>query len=65
MEREAILSAWQGLTSTLGKQVVVTAGHETHRGFAEAIDYDGMLILRLPSGETKRISSGDLVVPKG
>ena len=63
-DREAILSAWRRLTSTLGREVVVTTGRQTHRGFAESIDDDGVLLLRLPSGEVKKISSGDLRILK-
>lgn len=62
MEKETLLSAWQNLTSTLGRDVMVIVGQETYTGLAEAIDDEGMLILRLPSGELKRVSSGDLTV---
>lgn len=61
-DRETILSQWEQLNSTLGREVMVTAGQETYTGFAEAIDHEGMLLLRLPSGEMKRISSGDLTI---
>jgi len=63
-QKKEIISEWQRLTSTLGKQVLVTAGQETYYGLAEAIDDGGMLLVRLPTGETKRISSGDLTVLK-
>jgi BirA family biotin operon repressor/biotin-[acetyl-CoA-carboxylase] ligase len=62
LEREKILSAWKGLTSTLGREVAVTAGRETYRGLAESIDGEGMLLLRLPTGEKKRIHAGDLTM---
>jgi BirA family transcriptional regulator, biotin operon repressor / biotin---[acetyl-CoA-carboxylase] ligase len=64
MDRETILSGWRSLNSTLGREVVVTAGRETCKGFAENIDEEGMLLLRLPSGEVKKISSGDLRIPE-
>jgi BirA family transcriptional regulator, biotin operon repressor / biotin---[acetyl-CoA-carboxylase] ligase len=57
-----LLSAWKRLTSTLGKKVALTLGEETLNGVAEDIDDEGRLLLRLPSGEIKRISSGDLTV---
>lgn len=60
LSREHILSAWKGLTSTLGEKVVVATGQETLTGIAESVDEAGMLLLRLPSGEMKRISSGDV-----
>jgi BirA family biotin operon repressor/biotin-[acetyl-CoA-carboxylase] ligase len=62
MKREVLLAEWQRLTSTLGKEVTVVIGQETYKGFAEAIDDEGMLILRLPSEEMKRIHSGDVTV---
>lgn len=62
MGRKTILSEWQRLTSTLGREVKVTVGKETFSGFAESIDDEGMLILRLPSGVLKRISAGDLTI---
>jgi BirA family biotin operon repressor/biotin-[acetyl-CoA-carboxylase] ligase len=62
MGRETILSEWQCLTSTLGREVKVTVGKETFPGFAESIDDEGRLILRLQSGVLKRISAGDLTI---
>ena len=59
-----ILSEWQRLSSTLGRNVLVVSGLETYSGLAEAIDEGGMLLVRIPSGEIKRISSGDLTVLK-
>ncbi|MEW6569577.1 MAG: biotin--[acetyl-CoA-carboxylase] ligase [Nitrospirota bacterium] len=57
-----LILEWQRLNSTLGKKVMVIAGNETYGGFAESIDEKGMLILRLPSGETRKISAGDLKI---
>jgi BirA family transcriptional regulator, biotin operon repressor / biotin---[acetyl-CoA-carboxylase] ligase len=57
-----LLSAWKRLTSTLGKTVALTLGEETLKGVAEDIDDEGRLLLKLPSGDIKRISSGDLTV---
>lgn len=61
-DRKTLLSEWCKLTSTLGREVKVTVGKETFTGLAESIDNEGMLILRLPSGVHKRISSGDLTI---
>ena len=63
-QKKEITSEWQRLTSTLGRQVLVTAGQKTYTGLAEAIDDGGMLLVRLPTGEMMRISSGDLTVLK-
>ena len=62
LEKEVIIQAWKNLTSTLGRKVVVITPQETLTGTAETIDNDGMLILRLPSGKSKRINSGDLKI---
>ncbi len=59
---EMLLPEWKRLSSTIGKYVKVTAGDETFSGFAESIDSEGRLLLRLPSGELKRVSAGDLTV---
>lgn len=59
-DREAILSEWLRLNSTLGRKVMVISGHDTYEGFAESIDDEGMLVLRLHSGELKKINSGDV-----
>ncbi|MEW6003378.1 MAG: biotin--[acetyl-CoA-carboxylase] ligase [Nitrospirota bacterium] len=63
--RKRLLSEWQHLTSTLGKKVMVIVGKERFTGLAESIDDMGMLILRLSSGELKKISSGDLTILRG
>lgn len=60
--KKLLLSEWQRLTSTLGREVKVTVDKETFTGLAESLDDKGMLILRLPSGELKRISAGDLTI---
>jgi BirA family biotin operon repressor/biotin-[acetyl-CoA-carboxylase] ligase len=60
--REVLLSEWKHLSSTLGKEVRVTTGQETFSGYAQSIDNEGLLLLRLPSGELKSISSGDLTI---
>ena len=62
MDRKKLLSEWQHNTSTLGKKVKVIIGKETLEGFAESIENDGRLVLKLQSGETRRISSGDLIL---
>jgi BirA family biotin operon repressor/biotin-[acetyl-CoA-carboxylase] ligase len=60
--RDGLLMEWKNLTSTLGKEVMVTVGQEIFSGYAESIDNGGLLLLRLPSGELKSISSGDLTI---
>ncbi|NCO68296.1 MAG: biotin--[acetyl-CoA-carboxylase] ligase [Nitrospirae bacterium CG_4_10_14_0_8_um_filter_41_23] len=62
MGKKILLTEWQRLTSTLGREVKVTIGKETFIGLAESLDDKGRLILRLPSGELKRVSTGDLTI---
>lgn len=57
-----LIAKWRKLSSTIGKQVSVKAGTRSVSGIAENIDDEGMLLLRLPSGELKRIGAGDLTV---
>jgi BirA family biotin operon repressor/biotin-[acetyl-CoA-carboxylase] ligase len=62
MKRKELLHKWRQLTSTIGKKVRITLGKEILMGIAESIDDEGMLMLRLPSGTLRRISTGDLTL---
>lgn len=59
-ERTALLQEWRRRSSTIGKNVMVTVGTRVISGFAESIDDEGMLLLKLPDGSLKRISAGDV-----
>jgi len=58
--KQSLLSEWRVLSSTIGENVKVTIGDETLVGFAEDIDDNGMLLLRLQSGLLRQISAGDV-----
>jgi BirA family biotin operon repressor/biotin-[acetyl-CoA-carboxylase] ligase len=60
--KNTLLNEWRRLTSMMGKPVQVTLGEEIINGLAHDIDDEGRLIVRVPSGALRRISSGDLVV---
>lgn len=60
--RGQLLKKWRELSSTIGREVRVAEGAETFEGTAMDIDDEGRLLLRLPSGRLRRISSGDLAV---
>ena len=62
MDRDALLSEWKRLSSTLGREVMVVTGQGTLTGFALDLDSEGMLMIKLTSGEVKRISSGDVTI---
>jgi len=61
-DREIIIDKWKELSSTIGRKVKVVSGQETLEGIAEDINEKGMLILKLLTGEQKKIVSGDLIV---
>ena len=62
MDRDALLSEWKRLSSTLGREVMVVTGQGTLAGLALDLDSEGMLMIKLTSGEVKRISSGDVTI---
>ncbi|MGC2061981.1 MAG: biotin--[acetyl-CoA-carboxylase] ligase [Thermodesulfovibrionales bacterium] len=48
------------LLTCLGRDIVVTDGTSKISGFAEDIDDEGRLVLRLPSGLRRKIGSGEI-----
>jgi BirA family biotin operon repressor/biotin-[acetyl-CoA-carboxylase] ligase len=56
---ETALDEWKALSATLNKPVRVETLQETLKGFAEDIDEDGSLILRLKNGSTRKVLYGD------
>jgi len=59
-ENGRVLDAWRNLSSMLGSSVTVLSGGEVLRGVAKDIDDRGMLILELPTGGIKVLSSGEV-----
>ncbi|WP_159883061.1 biotin--[acetyl-CoA-carboxylase] ligase [Paenibacillus puerhi] len=51
---------WEALTVSLGREIVCTTPHGQARGFAERIDDQGALILRLEDGSRQTLYSGDI-----
>ncbi len=58
--RQAVISEWKKLTSTLGKRVMIDSSKGAVTGLAEDIDDDGVLLLKLDSGAIVKINAGDL-----
>lgn len=58
--KKPLLDAWRKNSSTLGRKVNVSMRDASWSGLAEDIDDNGMLILKMRSGERKTISSGDI-----
>ena len=55
-----LLHAWRKYSSTLGRKVRIAIGKKTIYGIAEDIDDNGMLLIKMQSGEYRNISSGDI-----
>lgn len=58
---QGIRADYEQRSCTLGREVVVSGGMEA-RGWAEALDESGALILKLANGETRRVLAGDVSV---
>ena len=56
-----IHSQWAAALDTLGKRVSVQDGTTTIEGYALRVDPGGALVIRLDSGEEKRVLAGDVV----
>jgi BirA family biotin operon repressor/biotin-[acetyl-CoA-carboxylase] ligase len=56
----AVAEAWTARAQGLGEACVARLGSETVEGVAEGLEPDGALRLRLPSGEVRRITAGDV-----
>ncbi len=59
---ESTLAEWRELSVTLGKEVQVKELDHTYTGFAEDIDKDGSLLVRLPNGDISRVIAGDVSI---
>jgi BirA family biotin operon repressor/biotin-[acetyl-CoA-carboxylase] ligase len=57
---ESLLEQWRDHSVGLGQAVLVHTPEGPLQGEAIDIDPDGALLLKLPSGETKRVLAGDL-----
>ncbi|MGZ8408088.1 MAG: biotin--[acetyl-CoA-carboxylase] ligase, partial [Caulobacteraceae bacterium] len=57
---EAIAPAWTNHAYGLGEPCVARLSNEEIQGVAEGLEPDGALRLRLPNGELRRITAGDV-----
>ena len=57
--------AWREQLAWLGRPVIVHRPNDIIQGIAEDIDAEGALVLRLPGGETRRLSAGDVSLRPG
>lgn len=56
----AIAKAWTARAHGLNEPCIARLGDETVEGIAEGLDDDGALRLRLPTGQIRRITAGDV-----
>ncbi|MFQ5848153.1 MAG: biotin--[acetyl-CoA-carboxylase] ligase [Candidatus Methylomirabilales bacterium] len=64
LERESgpMLARLSALSATVGRWVRVEAGRQEFEAFAEAINPDGSLRVRLPGGEMRNLVSGEVSI---
>ncbi len=62
---EPIRQAWLGRAVGIGGPCSARLEHQTLTGTAEGLDADGALLLRLPGGELRRITAGDVFFGEG
>ena len=59
-----IVSRWKALVHGLGQPITVNLPDRSISGIFSGIEKDGLLALRLDSGDTLRIASGDVFFPR-
>lgn len=57
---EPVLSAWKDLSVSLNCPVRIHTLNKSWEGWAEDIDEDGALLLRLPNGDIQKLVSGEV-----
>lgn len=59
---DVLFNAWCGRLNMLGKPVRIVEENTATSGIAESVDADGVLLLRLLDGSTRRIIAGDVLL---
>jgi BirA family biotin operon repressor/biotin-[acetyl-CoA-carboxylase] ligase len=62
---EPIRRAWTRMAAGIGGPCTVRLDSDTVSGVAEGLDADGALLLRLPDGDLRRITAGDVFFGSG
>ncbi len=60
----AVADEWEAACVTIGKNVTVHCGDRKFRGYAEALDDDGALLVRTEHGHLERVIGGDVMLEK-
>jgi len=55
-----VLARWKELSVTLNRAVRASTLKKTWEGWAQDVDEDGALLLRLPNGELQRLATGEV-----
>jgi BirA family transcriptional regulator, biotin operon repressor / biotin---[acetyl-CoA-carboxylase] ligase len=63
-EFEAVADDWSNRCTTLGQEVVISIGSRRISGHAEALDNEGVLLVRTEHGLLERVTGGDLTQEK-
>lgn len=58
----SVREEWASLLDTLGHQVRVSWGEQVYEGFAQGVDEDGGLVLRLPDGSLRTFPAGEVTL---
>lgn len=61
---DAIVAAWRDLVHGIGQPITVNLPDRSLSGIFAGVEQDGLLALRLDSGEILRIASGDVFFPR-
>jgi BirA family transcriptional regulator, biotin operon repressor / biotin---[acetyl-CoA-carboxylase] ligase len=56
---DSVISEWKKYTLTIGRQVKIVTTREVSEGYAEDVDDEGALILKLADGSLKKLVYGD------
>lgn len=62
--KRVLIDEWLMLNSTIGRSVRVQLSDGVISGIAEGIDSEGSLIIRLPSGDIKKVYAGEVTILK-
>jgi BirA family biotin operon repressor/biotin-[acetyl-CoA-carboxylase] ligase len=58
----AIVDEWMDLSLTLGRRIEAVSEGRKLTGYPTGLDDDGSLLVRLDSGVTERVCSGDITI---
>jgi BirA family biotin operon repressor/biotin-[acetyl-CoA-carboxylase] ligase len=58
----SVREEWASLLDTLGHQVRVAWGEQVYEGYAQGVDDDGGLVLRLADGSLKALAAGEVTL---